>query len=291
MSKSLEKYYRQPQLHISLPSKGKWWPPGSIEFSANNELPVMPMTAKDEIAMKQPDALMNGQATVDVVQSCIPGIKNAWLIPSIDIDAILLGIRIATYGDTMEIATKVPSTNEENTVQVNLVQTMEMIQNPKIIDTITTTNGLVITIKPANYKQNTAVQMEVYEEQRMVKNITSSDMTESKKIEEFQKVFLKLSSNTVDRLASSIVSIQTPDETVTDAVSITKFIANIDTKTANEIKAAVEALQTVGNVPAIDVATTEDMQTRGAPKTYKTQITMDNSNFFVSGSSRSTTLS
>ena len=75
MSKSLEKYYRQPQLHISLPSKGKWWPPGSIEFSANNELPVMPMTAKDEIAMKQPDALMNGQATVDVVQSCIPGIK------------------------------------------------------------------------------------------------------------------------------------------------------------------------------------------------------------------------
>ena len=57
------------------------------------------------------------------------------------------------------------------------------------------------------------------------------------------------------------------------------------------VKAAVEALQTVGNVPAIDVATTEDMQTRGAPKSYKAQITMDNSNFFVSGSSRSTTLS
>ena len=31
----------------------------------------------DEITFKTPDALLNGQATVDVIQSCIPNIKDA----------------------------------------------------------------------------------------------------------------------------------------------------------------------------------------------------------------------
>jgi len=291
MVKSLENYYRQPQLHISLPSQGKWWAPGSIEFSANTELPVMPMTAKDEIAIKQPDALMNGQATVDVIQSCVPGIKNAWLMPAVDVDAVLLGIRIATYGETMEVMTTVPGANEPNSVQVNLNETMERLRNPNIVDTISTKNGLTVTVRPWTYKENTAVQMQVYEEQRMVKNITGSDMTESKKIEEFQKVFLKLSASTVERLASAIVSIMTPEETVIDRFEISKFIENIDTHTANEIKTALDTLQTVGNMPPVTVATTPEMQSRGAPATYTSNITMDNSNFFASKSFRSTTLS
>jgi len=290
MPNSLKNYYRQPQLHITLPSKGQWWPPGSIEFSANNELPVMPMTAKDELAMKQPDALMNGQATVDVIQSCVPGIKNAWQIPSVDVDTILLGIRIATYGDSMEVNTTVPGTKLENTVQANLNTMMDQIKNPTFVDTIKTKNGLTITIRPWNYKENTAVQMQAYEEQRMVRNITASDMTESSKIEEFQKIFLKLSHNTVTRLSQGIVSIQTSEETVTDRKEIEEFIANIDTTTANEIKAGLDAIQTAGNVQPIDIATTEEMQKDGAPKQYKASVTLDNSNFFVSRYSRSTAL-
>ena len=34
------------------------------------------MTAKDEMMFKTPDALLNGQATVDVIQSCIPAING-----------------------------------------------------------------------------------------------------------------------------------------------------------------------------------------------------------------------
>ena len=46
----LNKYYRQPAIYISLPSKGKYYTAESYQQTETGEIPVMPMTAKDEIA-------------------------------------------------------------------------------------------------------------------------------------------------------------------------------------------------------------------------------------------------
>jgi len=67
---------RQPKIYIKLPSGGQYWPQGSIVIPENGDLPVYSMTAKDELLLKIPDALMNGQAIVEVIQNCIPSIKN-----------------------------------------------------------------------------------------------------------------------------------------------------------------------------------------------------------------------
>lgn len=72
----LKKYFRQPKVYVTLPSKGEYWPDGTIEIPESGEFPIYAMTAKDELAMKTPDALLNGQATVDVIQSCVPNIKK-----------------------------------------------------------------------------------------------------------------------------------------------------------------------------------------------------------------------
>ena len=96
----LGKYYRQPQIYIRLPSKGKYYGPEVFTPTETGEIPVLPMTAKDELAFKTPDAMMSGQATVDVIQSCVPNFKNAWKMVNFDTDAVLLAIRIATYGET-----------------------------------------------------------------------------------------------------------------------------------------------------------------------------------------------
>ena len=55
-----------------------------IDMTSTTELPVSPMTAMDEIKFKTPDALMNGQGVVDVIQSCIPDIKNIPILIRID---------------------------------------------------------------------------------------------------------------------------------------------------------------------------------------------------------------
>ena len=104
-SNPLQQFFRQPALYIRLPSEGRQWPPGSINMPPNQEIPVLPMNAIDEITYRTPDALFNGSATVNVIQSCIPNIRDAWAVPVSDLDAILVAIRIASYGHSMDIET------------------------------------------------------------------------------------------------------------------------------------------------------------------------------------------
>ena len=144
----LKKFFRQPKLYITMPSKGKWYPQGALEPTENMELPVYAMTAKDELTLKTPDALINGQATVDIIQSCIPNVKNAWTMPSIDVDAALIAIRIATYGDTMDLTTKAPNTEIEKTYQLDLRQLLESMGNTEFQDEVTTSQDITVTIRP-----------------------------------------------------------------------------------------------------------------------------------------------
>ena len=69
-SNPLKKYYRQPKQFVKLPSNYRFYTEGSISVPESREVAVYPMTAKDEMMFKTPDALLNGQATVDVIQSC-----------------------------------------------------------------------------------------------------------------------------------------------------------------------------------------------------------------------------
>jgi hypothetical protein len=127
----LRKYFRQPKVYITLPSRGKFYPEGVLNMPETGELPVFAMTAKDELIIKTPDALLNGQATVDVIKSCIPNITNPWLMPSVDLDACLVAIRIATYGEKLDITTKVPVLGEEREFSVDLRQILNKLVTPE----------------------------------------------------------------------------------------------------------------------------------------------------------------
>jgi hypothetical protein len=107
-SNPLKAFFRQPALYVRLPSNGEGWPPGSLDMPVNRELPVLPMTAMDEITYRTPDALFNGSAVVSVIQSCFPNVKNAWQMPTTDLNTMLAAIRIASYGHDLEIETVCP---------------------------------------------------------------------------------------------------------------------------------------------------------------------------------------
>ena len=114
-------WMRQPKIFIRLPSNGEYWPNGSLQSTETGEYPVYSMTAKDELMLKVPDALMNGQAVVDVIQNCMPNIKNAWNIPNLDLDVILIAIRIATYGEKMTVPISVGDYNSDYSVDLRMV--------------------------------------------------------------------------------------------------------------------------------------------------------------------------
>ena len=87
-SNPLQKYFRQPKIYIGLPSKGNWYPDGSIEKTETGEYPIYAMTARDELMFKTPDALFTGRATADVIKSCIPTILDPWKLVGYDIDIL-----------------------------------------------------------------------------------------------------------------------------------------------------------------------------------------------------------
>ena len=120
MDNPLKQYFRRPALYLKLPSKGNFYPEGAIDLPENGEVPVYPMTAIDEITTKTPDALYNGVAVTDIIKSCVPAIKNPWLMPAVDLDPILVAIRAASGDGNLELESTCPKCSESSSYGVNL---------------------------------------------------------------------------------------------------------------------------------------------------------------------------
>ena len=277
----LMKHVRQPKLYVRLPSNGKYWPEKSLEMTETGELPVLPMTARDEITFKTPDALINGQATVNVIQSCVPNIKNAWDIPSIDLDVILIAIRRASYGDTLEMSHKVPNTELTKEYGVNLLQIYDSYFAKEFIDTFQI-DGFKVQIRPVAYKEFTKNALKTFEEQRVLSIVSSNDLDEVKKLEKFQEAFSKLTDINIDMVANSITAIQPDgdDNAVTNPVHIRQFITQAESKVYTQIQDHIKEQRAKFNQEPLTFEATEEEKKAGAPDTYDIPVTFDQSNFF-----------
>ena len=161
----VKQYFRQPSIYIQLPSGGRFYQEGSLEPTANNEYPVLPMTTLDEITYRTPDALFNGNAVNSVIESCIPNIKHAWGMPAMDIDTVLIAIRIATYGHEMDINTTCPGCENEDEYGVDLRTVMETIGRPDYTSGIDV-GELKVFLKPMSYQQINENSMAQFADQK-----------------------------------------------------------------------------------------------------------------------------
>jgi len=239
------------------------------------------MTVKDELAFKTPDAMINGQATVDVIKSCVPNLLDPWKMVNYDTDAVLLAIRIATYGETMDISFRVPGTDEEQSHSLNLPALLEDLGKANIEDQTTTSKGFKIEIQPLDYRTLTKIQIARFEQQKMYGTIDSSAMTEEQKQTAFAKSFETLNTVNFSLLVDSIKSITTPEgNTVVDRAQIIEFCNKADTKTITEIQEKLSDLRLQAQIPPLKIKTTEDQIKKGAPASFEVPVTYDNSNFF-----------
>ena len=277
----LQKYFRQPKIYIKLPSGGQFYPEGALELTENGELPVYAMTARDELSFKTPDALLNGQSTVDVIQSCIPNIKNAWAMPTVDIDTVLVAIRIATYGEKLDLTTRVPNTQGlERSFGLDLRMVLDKFAAVEFNDTITI-DEFTIKLRPQTYKEFTRVATKTFEEQRIAQVIQEDDMDEQKKLEIFNTAFERLTAITIDMVIDGVVSVQVGDDLVTDRNHIVQFIQNADKKFYAGVVENMETQKNKFSLKPIEIESTEEEIAAGAPKKWDMPVTFDQSNFFA----------
>jgi hypothetical protein len=277
----LQKYYRQPAIYIKLPSGGRYYPKEVFTPTETGEIPILPMTVKDELAFKTPDAMINGQSTVDVIKSCVPNLLDPWKMVNYDTDAVLLAIRIATYGETMDVNFRVPVTNEEQSHTLNLPALLEDLGRAEIVDETMTSTKFKIEIEPLTYKSLTKIQIARFEQQKMYGTIDNSTMTDEAKQSAFAKSFETLNMVNFSLLVDSIKSITTPEgNKVVDRAQIIEFCNNADAKTVTEIQEKLSDLRVQAQIPPLKIKTTEDQIKKGAPTSFEVPVTFDSSNFF-----------
>lgn len=272
MNNPLKQYFRRPALYLTLPSKGQYYPEGTIDMPDNGELAVYPMTAIDEITSKTPDALFNGSAVVDIIKSCIPAIKDPWRMPNIDIDAILVAIRSATNGNELEIKSVCPSCETEAGYSVNLGALLQSIK-PVDYDSTFPVGDLVIKFKPITYNDSNKLNLAQFEAQREISNMQAiqNDAERNTKSGEIMK---KLSALNMNLIAMTIESISVPGETVTDPKFIIEFLSSCDRSTFEKIRETMVNLRSDSNIKP------QKIQCVNCSHEYTQTLTLNVTDFF-----------
>lgn len=280
----LAKHTRQPKIYIKLPSNGVFYKVNPLEKSGSGELPIYSMTAKDEIAIKTPDALMNGEATAGIIKSCCPLINDPWEIPAIDLDAILIAIRIATYGEKMTSTVRVPMPDnkyEELETEIDLRPLLDGTLGKEFPSTVKY-NDLTFHVKPLTYKDQSKFFEATFETQRMASLINDSSLSDEQKRKAFVEGFKKLSSTQMGVVLQQITAIETDEGSETDPKNIEAFFNETDKDTFAYVSKFLQDTKELFDIPAQIVQVPQNLQEQGAPKTVTVPMMFDTANFFAS---------
>jgi hypothetical protein len=271
---------RQPKIYIKLPSQGKFWPEGSLSHSINGEYPVYSMTAKDELLLKTPDALLNGQAVVDVIQHCMPNILNAWYIPSLDLEAILIAIRLATFGESFDLDIDL-GVEEKFTYTLDLRVLLDTINQTINWDPVVEIdNQMVCYVRPLYYKEMTESSLEIFETQRIITMLSNDSLSQEQKIETFRESFKKLSDINIQLINSVVYKIESTVGTVENVDFIREFLEECDSSIFNKIKNHLDVMKKNNTMKPLTIATTDEQRAKGLADTVEVPLTFDQSSFF-----------
>lgn len=278
----LTAYMRRPKIFLRLPSQGRYWPEGSIELSEDNEYPVYAMTVKDELMLKTPDALLNGYATTSVIQSCIPAIKDAWQLPSIDLDAILIAIRIASYGEKLEMDVAIPGTEETEPFEIDLRPILDSVISGVVWEPVVKVNDeITVHIKPVNYKNLTQANIMNFEGERVLMQMLDQDISEEVKVQLMNQAATILAESNVIQVVNGIERIDTSEGSTDDQTFIKEFLNNSDPTVFKAVSHKFKELNLKNTYSEITIQTPPKYVEQGVAETIKTRFELDYSNFFV----------
>jgi hypothetical protein len=273
----LAKYYRVPGLHVPLPTRGAFMPPGTIELTMKGEVPVYPMRAADEMLLKSPDALMSGYALEQLILSCVPAIKAPRMVSTPDLDVLLLAIRAATYGEVITLMPTCPVCSTVNEVQRNLSYLMSTMTFIEPENPVRLTDEIVMYVRPYNMENATKLALVSFEEARKLQALEQAPSDERSM--QVGRSMQQLAKITSDILAECVQRIVVPEGTVSDPQMIKEFMANISKPWTDRVQQKLEEINGRGIDKSYDVT----CASCGA--NWKAEVEFNPSSFFEPSSS------
>ena len=265
----LSNYFRQAALHIELPSNGEHYPEGALEKTQDGKYPVLPMTSQDEILYKTASTLLNNTVIVNLIESCIPNIKNAKEMPVIDVDKALIAIKIASFGTTATISAICPECEHKQTESIDLNKLISSIASPDYSKPIEF-KDLKIYLHPPSYDTMTD-GLDISNIDTEILAIVNNDKEpDSAKVEALSKFLGRLTDTTKKAITGNIARVVTPKSVVINKEHISEWLSNCDKQSFDFIRDAVVEFKAVSEAPPIAIKCTE------CGTEYKHNIVLDN---------------
>lgn len=167
MSNPLLASLKIPGELVRLPSGGTLYDEGVIDPSVTNaEVTVYPMTAYDEICMRNIGEVINGRSISNVFSRCIPQILKPDELFGKDVDTLFMVLRKVTYGSSLTVSYKhdceEAKSHKYNISLNNLLNTTKYI-DPTLINedfTVVLENGQVVQLRPLKFKDILSIMAE-----------------------------------------------------------------------------------------------------------------------------------
>lgn len=244
----LSQYFRTFKLYLKIPSGSSYYQPNVLEYTDSGEIGVMPMTGRDELALKNPDALLNGEALIEVLLSCVPALKSPKALLTNDIDALITAIRYATYNDTLETSLTCPSCHAENNFKLDLqyaLDNMEMLEHNYVVNL---DSGVSVHLKPYAFPEILMVLHSQLEQKKLSRAIESENLTDAQRTSIFSKAFKEIALTKYALLCNGVERVvdESNNVNVTDKDNIKEFLMNIDKKSADKIGDLIDKINQVG---------------------------------------------
>jgi hypothetical protein len=281
----LSAYFRAPKLFTSIPSGGQGYTPDIVEMPETGELPIFAMTSKDELIMRNPDALLNGEAVTQVIQSCVPNVKNARKMLSVDIDILLIAIQGATYGDDIEVSAECPKCTNKTTAIASVdtaLATMGTVDGNYQVEE----NGLTIEVKPFNYSSTIKAGITNFKSTRSLQALAEIP-DEMERLAMFNQNFKEIALLNTELVTDSVASIRAKDPdgneiVVTDRQQILEFLDNADSSIGKLIENQIGEINNQGvNLEMELECEFEDCvkNNNGIPHKFSSKVNFDPVNF------------
>lgn len=239
----LNKYFRKPKIYVTLPTGGKFNP--ELKTTLLDEVGVSAMSAIDEISLRNPEALLNGEAIKSVIESCVPTVGDPMKLCNIDIEALFLAIQYATYGNDLTHEHTCRNCKEIAEYKIDVNEILNRFPEVDTIDPILF-EDVNIHVRPPTLENVTRMALIDLEQKKIIQNLrTVDDDTEDMDIaNKFYTSFKKIATFNVDMLANAISRIETPDVIVEDTKMISEFLQNVPTTVVQQLNTAIEKIVT-----------------------------------------------
>jgi len=273
----LKSFFRKPGIWILLPSQGKYYTTPLAELNAQGEIPVYPMTAKDEIVLKNADSLLNGNAIRQLINSCVPCIKNVDEMPAIDLDAILVAIRRATYGENFDASAECDCENKavtEFTVNLNrVISSIKVINDIKPIDL---DSGIKVFVRPITVKSILNLNWVQFEQMRNLQMAEQRDLSQDEQLKIVNTSYDILLDTSIKTVANCIEEVLLPNGVVVkDQAQIFEWAMQMERPEFKKLETSLLEISELGINKSVDV------QCSKCDKTFKTTLDLNPTTFFA----------